>query len=113
MKNPHAMALGRLGGQKGGPARAKVLSAERRLEIAQKASRARWAKSRSKEPKELQQTPDDQVQVDLQRLAEDRVYRRDLANKFSQGTAVDPGDLEHVLYNLTLSPMERLTRSLS
>ena len=35
---------GRLGGLKGGPARAKALTARRRYEIAQKAARARWAK---------------------------------------------------------------------
>lgn len=44
-KNPAAVALGRLGGRKGGPARAKKLSKERRREIAQKAARARWGKS--------------------------------------------------------------------
>lgn len=33
---------GRSGGQKGGPARAKALSAERRSEIAKKAAQARW-----------------------------------------------------------------------
>lgn len=41
-KNPHAVALGRLGGKKGGSARARKLSAERRREIARKAARARW-----------------------------------------------------------------------
>jgi hypothetical protein len=41
-KNPHAVALGRLGGQKGGAARAKKLTPERRQEIARKAARARW-----------------------------------------------------------------------
>ena len=41
-KNPHAAALGRLGGIKGGPARALKLSAERRSEIARKAAEARW-----------------------------------------------------------------------
>lgn len=45
-KNPHAVALGRLGGQKGGPARAKKLSAKRRSEIAKKAARTRWGKSK-------------------------------------------------------------------
>jgi len=45
-KNPAAVALGRLGGVKGGPARAKKLSAEQRREIAKKAARARW-KSRT------------------------------------------------------------------
>jgi len=42
-KNPHAVALGRLGGQKGGKARAKKLTAEQRREIAKKAAAARWA----------------------------------------------------------------------
>ena len=40
--NPHAAALGRLGGLKGGPARAAALSAKRRREIARTAARARW-----------------------------------------------------------------------
>lgn len=42
MKNPAAVALGRLGGLKGGKARAAKLSAERRRQIAKKAARARW-----------------------------------------------------------------------
>lgn len=37
-----AAALGRLGGLKGGPARAKSLSAKKRSEIAKKAAKARW-----------------------------------------------------------------------
>ena len=37
-----AVALGRLGGKKGGPASAKKLSKKRRSEIAKKAARARW-----------------------------------------------------------------------
>jgi len=41
-KNPAAVALGRLGGLKGGPARAKKLTAAQRSEIARKAARARW-----------------------------------------------------------------------
>lgn len=44
-KNPAAVALGRLGGMKGGPARSKSLSKKRRKEIAQKAAKARWRKS--------------------------------------------------------------------
>ena len=43
-KNPAAVALGRLGGLKGGMARAKKLSSERRKEIAKKAAKTRWAK---------------------------------------------------------------------
>jgi hypothetical protein len=41
MKNPHAVALGRLGGVKGGLARAKALSPRRRSEIAKQAGAAR------------------------------------------------------------------------
>lgn len=37
-----AAALGKLGGLKGGPARAKALSAKRRSEIAKAAAAARW-----------------------------------------------------------------------
>jgi methenyltetrahydromethanopterin cyclohydrolase len=43
-KNPAAVALGRLGGLKGGPARAKKLSPKKRKEIAQKAATTRWIK---------------------------------------------------------------------
>ena len=41
-KNPAAVALGRLGGKKGGKARADSLTPERRKEIARKAAQARW-----------------------------------------------------------------------
>jgi hypothetical protein len=47
-KNPHAVALGRLGAQKGGRARAEKLTPEQRSEIARKAVQARWAKKKSK-----------------------------------------------------------------
>ena len=43
-KNMAAVSLGRLGGLKGGKARAKKLSAKRRKEIAKKAINKRWAK---------------------------------------------------------------------
>jgi len=42
-KNPAAVALGRLGGLKGGNARAAKLSAAERSEIAQRAAKQRWA----------------------------------------------------------------------
>ena len=45
-KNPHAVALGRRGGQRGGKARAEKLSPERRSEIAQRAAKARWAQKK-------------------------------------------------------------------
>ena len=44
-KNPAAVALGKLGGKKGGPARAAKLSAKRRKQIAKKAATARWNKN--------------------------------------------------------------------
>ena len=44
-KNPAAVALGRLGGAKGGKARAAVLTAEQRSEIAKKAAAARWKRT--------------------------------------------------------------------
>jgi len=44
-KNPAAVALGRLGGLKGGKARAKKLTPKQRKEIAQKAAQARWHES--------------------------------------------------------------------
>lgn len=42
IKNPAAVALGRLGGLKGGKARAEKLSAKKRSEIAKKAAQNRW-----------------------------------------------------------------------
>jgi hypothetical protein len=42
-KNPAAVELGRLGGKKGGPARAAKLSPKKRQQIARKAAMARWA----------------------------------------------------------------------
>jgi hypothetical protein len=45
-KNPAAVALGRLGGLKGGKARAQKLSAKRRREIAVDAAKSRWSRSR-------------------------------------------------------------------
>lgn len=43
-KNIHAVALGSLGGKKGGPARAAKLTPQQRKEMARKAAQARWAK---------------------------------------------------------------------
>lgn len=45
-KNPHAVALGRLGGMKGGKARGAKLSKKRRSEIAMKVAETRWRRSR-------------------------------------------------------------------
>ena len=46
-KNPAAVALGKLGGLKGGKARAEKLSSKKRSEIAKKAAAARWGKGKS------------------------------------------------------------------
>lgn len=46
-KNPAAVALGRLGGLKGGAARAASLPAAKRTAIAKKAAATRWSKKKS------------------------------------------------------------------
>ena len=43
-KDPYAVALGRKGGRKGGPARAAKMTPEQRSESARNAVMARWAK---------------------------------------------------------------------
>ena len=48
-KNPAAVSLGRLGGLKGGKARARILSKRERSNAARKAAMARWKKK--KQPK--------------------------------------------------------------
>ena len=45
-KNPAAVALGRLGGLKGGKARAQKLTKRKLSEIAKKAAKSRWDKNR-------------------------------------------------------------------
>jgi hypothetical protein len=44
-RNPHAVALSKLGASKGGKARAKRLSSAKRKQIASKAAKTRWAKT--------------------------------------------------------------------
>ena len=44
-KNPAAVALGRLGGLKGGAARAAALTPRKRSQIAAKAAAKRWGKT--------------------------------------------------------------------
>jgi len=48
-KDPAAVALGRKGGKKGGPARAANMTAKQRSESARKAVTARWAKAKAQE----------------------------------------------------------------
>ena len=45
-KNPNAVALGKMGGSKGGKARAARLTPEERSASARKAALARWARSK-------------------------------------------------------------------
>jgi hypothetical protein len=45
-KNPHAVALGKMGGSKGGKRRAAKLTPEERSDSAKKAALARWAKAK-------------------------------------------------------------------
>ena len=47
-KNPNAVALGKMGGAKGGKARAAKLTPEQRSASAQKAALARWSKANKK-----------------------------------------------------------------
>jgi len=54
-KNPNAVALGKLGGSKGGKIRAARLTPERRREIARQAVLARWAKAKEKADKREQE----------------------------------------------------------
>jgi len=54
-KNPNAVALGKLGGSKGGKIRAAKLTPEERREIARNAVLARWAKARKKAQQKDQQ----------------------------------------------------------
>jgi hypothetical protein len=92
-KNIHAVALGRLGGLKGGDARARSLSPERRSEIARKAIWERW-------------------HPDRERIARDRGYRMLVAARLAKASNTDAGDVEHALFNLTLPPLERTVRCL-
>jgi hypothetical protein len=51
IKNPNAVALGRLGGLKGGKARIAQLTPEERRDLARKAVQARWAKEKKRKKK--------------------------------------------------------------
>jgi hypothetical protein len=51
-KNPHAAALGRLGGLKGGRARAEALTPSQRRRIASRAAKARWDKKKDSDEKD-------------------------------------------------------------
>lgn len=63
-KNPAAVALGRLGGLKGGAARAK-LDPEKRAELAKKAAQSRWAKVKTERASALEKKKPKKVKVAL------------------------------------------------
>ena len=46
-RNPHAVALGRLGGRVGGVVRARKLTSEQRREAARRAAVVRWERYRN------------------------------------------------------------------
>ena len=47
-KNPHAVALGRKGGKRGGKARAANLTPEQLSEIGRKGAETRWGKAKGR-----------------------------------------------------------------
>jgi len=49
-KNPHAVALGRKGGKKGGKARWADLTQQQRSELMRRAALARWRKRKATPP---------------------------------------------------------------
>jgi len=88
--NKNAVALGRLGGLKGGPARASALTKSRRVAIARSGGIARWRN------------------LDL-RIRSNRWIR---ARQIARQTGADVEVVEQVLFLQTIPPWERLARGL-
>jgi len=57
-KNPHAVALGKMGGSKGGKKRAANLTPEQRSASARRAALARWAVRRKEKEREKEEESD-------------------------------------------------------
>ena len=70
-KNPAAVALGRLGGLKGGKARAEKLSAQELSEQGRNAINARWAKHRAEKARQADQSATTSEQDTIIYLPED------------------------------------------
>jgi hypothetical protein len=49
----------------------------------------------------------------MDKLRTDRLFRRRVAKRLATQYHLDVGDVEHALFNMTLSPMERLSRCLA
>src|SRR5438128_9191651 len=73
-KNPAAVALGRKGGEKGGPARAAKLTPEQRSESARKAVQARWSKAKRATP--VLDTSKKALHLCLKRIKNENELRR-------------------------------------
>jgi hypothetical protein len=69
-KDPAAVALGRKGGKKGGPARAAKLTPKQRSESARKAVQARWTKAKERSTTSTMDTSDKAVLSLLKRIKE-------------------------------------------
>jgi hypothetical protein len=83
-KDPAAVALGRKGGKRGGPARAAKLTPKQRSESARKAVQARWKKA--KEGKSTIDTSDNAVLALLKRIkaTNDRNEIRQLSDQLER-----------------------------
>jgi NADH pyrophosphatase NudC (nudix superfamily) len=110
-KNPDAIALGRLGGLKGGNARAQKLSRERRSEIASKAAKARWDKPENQRTIETLS----EIVEHPTAIADDKQQKLDTNSKCPKcGTRTleqDGGDLHcwacgHIIYRVFDKPSE-------
>ncbi len=83
MKSPETVKLGRLGGLKGGKARAAKLSPERRREIARKAATKRCGNHENiTDPFELDKEAED-LENEAKKLREAATVLRELSSRFS------------------------------
>jgi hypothetical protein len=99
--NANAVALGRLGGFKGGPARSAKLTKDERVNIARLGAIARWSK---------QQKPSIEVLPKLDMTI--RANRRLEAQRLALLTHSDVDVVEQMLFMQTLPAWERLARGL-
>ena len=112
-KNPAAVALGRNGGKKGGPARAAKLTPEQRSESARKAVQARWAK-KAKEGRDhmILRSQD----MDIKKLSEFR--KEELSEAAPAPAVLDTSQealhlcLKHIKEAKNESELRRLTEEL-
>ncbi len=99
MKNQAAVALGRLGGLRGGPARAAKISPEERSRTARLAALSRWY-------------PGTKITTELADQCAERTSRIKEAETIAREYGVDPNIVEHVLRLEKMKPEARLVRGL-